>query len=293
MARIRSIHPTLFTDEAFAGLSMGARVLLFGLWTEADDQGVFDWKPVTLKMRILPADNVDVPELLAELEAANVICRFDQDGRPYGAIRNFCKFQKPKTPKYRPLNSVEIRAYVASTYPLAEIDVAQPDPFPQNGEIAPLMEEGGGKREEVIVAVAEDARAREPLVEQSAFELSDQLLVIAGHDPRFPPPGWCGAPMRVQSWLSQGWHPQIILVAVKAAAARKTGPPANSVQFFENAIVEEIARQNRPVPEIPDVHVQAPRQNRTRAQGNAFARLAARLGQPAGDPLDRNATGDG
>ena len=49
-------------------LSMAARVLLFGLWTEADDQGVFDWKPITIKMRILPVDNVDVPELLAELE---------------------------------------------------------------------------------------------------------------------------------------------------------------------------------------------------------------------------------
>lgn len=91
MARIRSIHPALFTDEAFACLSMGARVLLFGLWTEADDQGVFDWKPVTIKMRILPADNVDVPELLAELERANVIRRFEQDEKPYGAILNFSK----------------------------------------------------------------------------------------------------------------------------------------------------------------------------------------------------------
>lgn len=290
MARIRSIHPTLFTDEAFAGLSMGARVLLFGLWTEADDQGVFDWKPVTLKMRILPADNVDVPELLAELEQANVICRFDQDGKTFGAIRNFCKFQKPKTPKYRPLKSSEIRGYVASGYPLEEMPAVEPTPFLQNGEIAPLMEEGGGKREEVT-DVAADARAREPLVDKPAFELSDQLLVIAGHDPKFPPPGWCGAPMRVQSWLNQGWQPEIILVVVRSVAARKTGPPAASVQFFEKAIIEEIERQKRPLPEASNV--QAIGGHRPAPRGNPYAVIAARLGQSAGDPIDRGAAEDG
>ncbi len=41
MARIRSIHPGLFTDEAFMALSLLARVVLPGLWTECDDQGVF------------------------------------------------------------------------------------------------------------------------------------------------------------------------------------------------------------------------------------------------------------
>lgn len=248
MARIRSIHPALFTDESFAALSMAARVLLFGLWTEADDQGVFDWKPITIKMRILPVDNVDVPQLLAELEQANIIRRFDQDEKPFGALRNFCKFQKPKTPKYRPLKSSEIRAYVASNYPLEETTQDQPDPFPQKGEMPPQREEGGGKREEIIVADGTDARAREPLVHKHAFELSDRLLVIAGHDPKFPPPGWCGAPMRVQSWLNQGWPSEIILVAVKATADRKTGPPAASVQFFEKAIAEEVARQAAPLP---------------------------------------------
>jgi len=145
MARIRSIHPALFTDEAFASLSMAARVLLLGLWTEADDQGVFDWKPVTLKMRIMLVDNVSVPDLLLELEGWNAVKRFSQDGKEFGAIRNFCKFQRPKTPKYRALKSAEIRNYVASAYHVTETTEPEPAPFPQKEEIPPQREEGGGR----------------------------------------------------------------------------------------------------------------------------------------------------
>jgi hypothetical protein len=148
MARIRSIHPGLFTDEAFAGLSMPARVLLLGLWTEADDQGVFEWKPITIKMRIMPVDNVDVPGLLSELVRADVVKSFQQDGKSFGAVRNFCKYQKPKTPKYRPIKSADIRNYVASTYATSETTEPDPEQFPQNGETTPQREEGGGKGEE-------------------------------------------------------------------------------------------------------------------------------------------------
>lgn len=98
MARIRSIHPGLFTDEAFASACPMARILLIGLWCEADDQGVFEWKPLTIKMRILPGDNADVPALLAELADANTIRKFEMDGRQYGAVRNFRRFQRPKKP---------------------------------------------------------------------------------------------------------------------------------------------------------------------------------------------------
>ncbi|WP_075595556.1 hypothetical protein [Novacetimonas hansenii] len=98
MARIRSIHPGLWTDEGFATLSMAARVLLIGIWNHADDGGGFEWKPLTLKMRIFPADTVDVSALLDELAEVNTVRRYEYDGRSYGAIRNFGKWQKPKKP---------------------------------------------------------------------------------------------------------------------------------------------------------------------------------------------------
>lgn len=41
MSRIRSIHPGLWTDEAFVSLSPMARLFLMGLWNECDDMGSF------------------------------------------------------------------------------------------------------------------------------------------------------------------------------------------------------------------------------------------------------------
>jgi hypothetical protein len=102
MARIRSIHPELFTDEAYMALSLVSPVAcmaLPGLWTHADDQGVFEWKPLTLKARILPALAVDFADILAAMAEADLVKRFEDDGRPYGAIRNFVRFQRPKWPK--------------------------------------------------------------------------------------------------------------------------------------------------------------------------------------------------
>lgn len=99
MSRIRSVHPGLFTDEAFASVSMAGRVLFIGLWCEADDMGVFEWKALTLKMRLFPGDAVDVPVLLSELAERDMIRAFEQNGKQYGAIRNFGRFQRPKSPK--------------------------------------------------------------------------------------------------------------------------------------------------------------------------------------------------
>jgi len=98
MARIRSIHPNQWTDEAFVSVSPYARLLAIGLRNEADDGGVFAWKPLTLKMRLLPADNVDIPQLLQELVEADIIRPYQVGSQNYGAIRNFLQFNRPKAP---------------------------------------------------------------------------------------------------------------------------------------------------------------------------------------------------
>lgn len=101
MARIRSVHPGLFKDEAFMELSMAARVLVIGIWTLADDHGVFEWKPRLIRAEVFPSDNVEIEQLLDELIAQHCIQRFNNSGRPYGIIRNFCLFQRPRMPSYR------------------------------------------------------------------------------------------------------------------------------------------------------------------------------------------------
>lgn len=150
MARIRSIHPGLFTDEAFVALSSDAQVFFLGLWTEADDQGIFEWKPITLRMRLRPGRDGAVDPFLDELVAVQCIQKFEAAGRFYGAIRNFRKFQRPKKPNSVHPMPDEIRTYVAIDDVSTELLAVQEGPVLQKGEMSPQMEDVGDKMKEVI-----------------------------------------------------------------------------------------------------------------------------------------------
>lgn len=148
MARIRSVHPSLFTDEAWVSCSPLARILYIGLWTDADDQGLFEWKPLQIKMRLLPGDATSAADLLAELSDVGLLSRFDHDGKPYGALKDFRRYQRPKKPNaIHPLPD-EWREYVG----LSEAEGGEPVPsdaelvgnqFPPEREKSPQMEDGG------------------------------------------------------------------------------------------------------------------------------------------------------
>jgi hypothetical protein len=101
MARIRSLHPEQFTDDDFVTCSPLARLLSLGVRNQADDNGIFEWNAVKLKMRVLPADNCEVPALLDELAASRQVLRFTVSGKEYGIIRNFQTFQRPKYPTFQ------------------------------------------------------------------------------------------------------------------------------------------------------------------------------------------------
>lgn len=134
MSRIRSIHPGFFTDEDLVSVSMCARLLFLGIGVEADDKGIFEWKPLTLKMRIFPADSVDVADMLAELAAVGAIRTFEANGKMFGAIRNFRKFQKPKTPNDIHPATAEILEFVGL---VSETNGDEKPSFPRKGEKVP------------------------------------------------------------------------------------------------------------------------------------------------------------
>lgn len=149
MSRIRSIHPGLWTDEAFVSLSPFARLLFMGMWNECDDKGLFVWSPLQLKMRLLPADNVDAAALMAEIEAAGCIRKYEIGGKAYGAVRNFAKFQRPKKPNDIHPSTPEILEFAGHNGELAQDEGnVVPHQFPTIGEKSPQMEDGGGKRED-------------------------------------------------------------------------------------------------------------------------------------------------
>ena len=151
MARIRSVHPGIFTDEAFVSLSSDAQVFLIGIWTECDDQGVFEWKPLTLRMRLRPTKDGAVDALLSEMVAANCVRRYELSGRQYGAVRNFRKYQRPKKPNAIHPITDEIRTYVALIAPSSEPEDAEwesssepvGNQFGTGGENSNQMEDGG------------------------------------------------------------------------------------------------------------------------------------------------------
>jgi hypothetical protein len=153
MPRIRSVHPGLFTDEQFMELTVSCPIaipLLLGLWCEADDFGAFEWKPVVLKARYLPATGENAAALLDRLAELNFVRRYDVNGRFIGVVRNFLKYQRPKSPRAQHPASPAMRIFAGEGdwgRP-SEIEGDEVLPFPPKGEIAPQMEDGGGRKEE-------------------------------------------------------------------------------------------------------------------------------------------------
>ncbi len=94
MSRIRTIKPEFFTSEDIVSLTPLARLFYVSLWCEADREGRFEWKPKTLKMRYLPADNCDVAVLGKELIDAGLVRVYQHDdGRTYAYIPGFKRHQ--------------------------------------------------------------------------------------------------------------------------------------------------------------------------------------------------------
>ncbi|MEG8016145.1 hypothetical protein [Sphingomonas sp. 22R3R2A-7] len=150
MARIRSIHPGLWTDETYVSLSAFARLLFLGIWNECDDMGSFEWSPVKLKMRLLPADSVDAVPLLDELAEAGCIMAYEAGGKRYGAVRNFCQYQRPKKPNSTYPQTEAVRNWVnieaRSTRDGGELDTPSAT---SSGELTPPQLRPVGKRSPV------------------------------------------------------------------------------------------------------------------------------------------------
>lgn len=165
MSRIRSIHPGIWTDEAFMSLSAYARLLLMGIWTEAFDDGVFEWKPLTLKARIFPVDSVDVNELLLELVHNGLVCRLDAHPKRPGVIRNFQRYQRPKKPNSSGMLPDEWLDFVgAKAAPETSEDDSSEmvrNQFGTGSEKSQQMEDGGGRGSSSLRSESIEKKERE------------------------------------------------------------------------------------------------------------------------------------
>lgn len=97
--RIRSIKPDFFIDEDLQDTEMahpGKYVMLTfaGLWGNCDKQGVFEWRPRSLNLHILPFLDFDLAETLEILREGDFIIQFEAGGKVYGFIPTFGKHQR-------------------------------------------------------------------------------------------------------------------------------------------------------------------------------------------------------
>lgn len=101
MSRIRTVKPELFRHEDLfeaeieSGLPL--RLSFIGLFTVADCEGRFRWRPRTLKLDVLPHDTIDFAAVLNELEKNGFIRRYQVGGETFGWIPNFKRHQRIQT----------------------------------------------------------------------------------------------------------------------------------------------------------------------------------------------------
>lgn len=106
MARIRTIKPEFWTDEAVTECSVSARLLFIGMWNFADDAGNLDRSAKQLKIRIFPTDKIDLEPLIADLITHGLLMEYSVSDKKYLHIPGFVEHQvinrpsKPNCPGY-------------------------------------------------------------------------------------------------------------------------------------------------------------------------------------------------
>jgi len=97
MARIRTVKPEFFVHEALFDAeiecALPLRLAFAGLWTQADREGRFRWRPRALKTGILPYDEVDFAGVLEALEKYGFVRSYEADGKRYGFIPSWRRHQ--------------------------------------------------------------------------------------------------------------------------------------------------------------------------------------------------------
>jgi hypothetical protein len=128
-SRIRTIKPDFFRHEelyeAEKETGLPLRVAFAGLFTVADREGRFKWKPNQIKFDVLPWDDIDFEQVMVALCDYGFIDRYTIDGKEYAWIPTFKNHQAinnreaqsniPEPPKKSPLKDASFtRAHAAS-----------------------------------------------------------------------------------------------------------------------------------------------------------------------------------
>lgn len=98
MSRIRTIKPAFWKSKTIAHVSLPARLVFIGLWSEADDEGRLNGHPKALAGILFQHDDnigaVEVRGWLDELEGVGLIARYEHAGVPFIHVPGLTEHQK-------------------------------------------------------------------------------------------------------------------------------------------------------------------------------------------------------
>lgn len=101
--RIRSVWPGFWTSLTLAKLPREVRLAFIALWNYADDEGREHCNYRLLKSALFPLDDdlttATIAEWMGQMEAVDLICRYEAKGGIYYAIRSWKEYQHPNKPK--------------------------------------------------------------------------------------------------------------------------------------------------------------------------------------------------
>ena len=102
MARKRMISPDIWDSENFSKLSVLARLIFIGMFSNADDEGRGRAKASFLKSKLFPYDEsmrvADVESALDEVAENMSVIIYSHDGNEYYSFDNWKKWQKVDKP---------------------------------------------------------------------------------------------------------------------------------------------------------------------------------------------------
>ncbi len=102
MARKRMISPEIWDSENFSKLSILARLVFIGMFSNADDEGRGKAKAAFLKSKLFPYDEsmrvADVESALDEVAENMSVTMYSHDGNEYYSFDNWKKWQRVDKP---------------------------------------------------------------------------------------------------------------------------------------------------------------------------------------------------
>lgn len=170
VGRIRTVKPELFTHpelyQAEVETGLPLRLAYIGLWTVADREGRFKWKPETIELAVLPYDKIDFPRVLDALVTRGYLVHYASGGKEYGYLPTFKLHQcinGRESPSAIPdVSEGEVITHTSATRPAHDDDAC-----PTRAPRVPHAPRGEGKgREGNKISSIADSQSSSALVEK-------------------------------------------------------------------------------------------------------------------------------